>query len=161
MPAGDTRGEQGQQALVFLGERARLCRFDVDDADDLVLGDQRHGQLGAHTRRGVDEVLLGRHVVDQHGLAALHGLSGNALSNLDADAFGDLGRMADLEADAQLLRLLVQQQDGKDFVVDDALQHLCHALQQGVQVQRPVYRVRHFQQVTIDGGGRGRLLDWG
>ena len=139
---------------MFLGERARLCGFHVNDADHLVLGDQGSGQLGPHPRCGVDEVLLGGHIVDQHRLAALHGLSGNALPNLNADAFRHLGRMADLETDAQLLRLLVQQQDGKNFVIDDPLQHLCHALQQSVQIQRPVYRVRHLQQVTIDGGGR-------
>ncbi len=65
----DAGGEQRQQALVLFGERSRLVGFDIDHADDFVLGDQRHGQLGAHARRGVDEVLLGRNVVDQHGFA--------------------------------------------------------------------------------------------
>ena len=111
----------------------------------LFLAIRGSGQLGAHSRCGVDEVLLGRHVVDQHRLAALHRLPGNALPNLDADALRHLGRMADLETNAQLLRLLVQQQDGKNFVIDDPLQHLCHPLQQSVQIQRAVYRVGHLQ----------------
>ena len=60
-------------------------------------------------------------IVDQDCLAALHGLSGDALPDLDDDTLGDLGRMSDLKANAQLLRLFVEQQNGKDFVVDDAL----------------------------------------
>ena len=105
-------------------------------ADHFVLGDQRHRQLGAHAGSGVDEVFLGGNVVHQQGFAPLHRLSRDALPDLDADALGDLGRMPDLEADAKLLLLVVQQQDGEDLVVDKALQHLCHTLQQGVQVQR-------------------------
>ncbi len=75
-------------------------------------------------------------------------LSGHALPDLDADALGDFRRMPHLEADAQLLRLLIQQQDGKDFVVDEALQHLRHTLQQGVQVERGVDRIGDLQQVA-------------
>ena len=75
---------------------------------------------------------------------------GDALADFDADALGDLRRMSHLEADAQLLRLLVQQQDGEDFVVDEALQHLGHALQQSVQVERGVDRVRYLKQVGIE-----------
>src|ERR1019366_958405 len=158
---GDTRREQRQQALVFLGERARLGGFHVNDADYLVLGDQGSGQLRSHAWRRVDEILLSRHIVDQNSLAALYSLSGNDLPNLNTDAFRYLGRMADLETDAQLLRLLVEQQNGKNFVIDDPLQHLCYALQQSVQIQSPVDRVSDFQQVPIDGcGGRG-LFDGG
>ena len=45
--------------------------FNVDHADDLVLGDQRNRQFGTHAGRRVDEVLFGRDVVDQHRLAQL------------------------------------------------------------------------------------------
>ncbi len=91
-----------------------------------------------------------RNVVDQHGFAPLHGLPGDALPDLDADALGDFRRMSNLEADAQLLRLLVQQQDGEDLVIDDPLQHLCHALQQRVQIERGVDRIGNFQQVVVE-----------
>ena len=107
-------------------------------------------QLGTHAGRGVDEVLLRRNVVDQHGFAPQHGSSGDSLANLNADALGHLGRMTHLEADAQLVGFLVQQQDGKDFVVDNLLQHLGYALQQGIQVERGVDRVGHFEQVGIE-----------
>ena len=146
-----------QQALVLFGEGAGLVGFHVDHADDLVLGDQRNGQLGAHAGRGVDEVLLGCDVVDQHSFAALHGLSGNSLANLDADAVGHFGRMTDLEAYAQLLGFFVQQQDGENFVIDNLLQHLGHALQQSVQVERRVDRIGHLQQVGIESRSSGRL----
>ena len=157
---GDARGKQRQQPLVLFGEGAGLIGFDVDHADDFVLGDQRNGQLGAHAGRGVDEVLFGGDVVDQHGFAALHGLPGDALADLDADALGDLRRMADLEADAQLLRLLVQQQDGEDLVVDEPLQHLGHALQQRVQVERGVDRVGHLKQIGVKTRRRLAVLWW-
>ena len=95
------------------------------------------------------------------GCARLHGAPGDPLPNLNADALGDLGRMADLKAHAQLLRLLVQQQDGEDFVVDEALEHLGYALQQSVQVERGVDRVGDLQQVAVERRGHQRLLDRG
>ena len=145
---------------MLFGERARLIGFHVDHADDFVFGDERHRQLGTHAGRGVDEVLLGGNVVDQHGFAALHRLSGDALPNLDADALGDLRRMPDLEAHAQLLRLFVQQQDGEDLVVDEPLQHLGHALQQSVQVERGVDRVGDLQQVGIELWQKPGAVGW-
>ena len=86
------------------------------------------------------------------GFARLHCLSGHALSDLDANALGHLRRMSHLKTDAQLLRLLVQQQDGEDFVVDEALQHLGHALQQRVEVERGVDRVGDLQQIGVERG---------
>ena len=56
------------------------------------------------------------------------------------------GQMADLKTKAQLLRSLVKQQDREYFIVDDALHHLGHALQERVQVQRSVEHVRYFDQ---------------
>ncbi len=71
-------------------------------------------------------------------------------------ALGDFGRMTDLEANAQFLGLFVKQQDGEDFVVDDALQHLGHALQQRIQVQSGIHRIGNLQQVAVDGRRRRR-----
>ena len=68
--------------------------------------------------------------------------------------------MPDLEADTQFLRLVVEQQDGEDFVVDEALQHLGHALQQGVQVQRGIDRIGHLEQVAVK-GRRNHWFWWG
>ncbi len=142
---GNARSEQCEQVLVLFGEGAGLGGFDIEDADHLVFRDQRHGEFGADAGYGVDEVLLRRYVVDQHGFATKDGLSGNALTDLDANALGDLGRMPDLEADAQFLGLFVEQQDGEDLVVEKALQHLGDALEKRVQVQRGVHRVGNLQ----------------
>ena len=49
-------------------------------------------------------------------------------------------------------RFLVQQQDGENLVVDDALQHLGHALQQRVQIERGVHRIGNLQQVAVESG---------
>src|SRR5690242_21610142 len=54
--------------------------------------------------------------------------------------------MANLKADAQLLRLLVEQQDGEYFVVNDATYQLGYALERGLEVERGIDRVGHFQQ---------------
>src|SRR5208282_4766348 len=54
------------------------------------------------------------------------------------------------ESHPQLLGLFIQQQYREDFIVDEPLQHLGHALQQSVQVERGVDRVRHLQQVAVE-----------
>ncbi len=153
---GDARGEERKQALVLFVESAGLGGLDVEYADDLVLGNEWDGQLGVNTGSVVDGILLSGQVVDQHGFAALHGLSGDALADLDADALGDLRRVPDLEANAQVLGFFVQQQNGKNFVVDDALEHLGHTLQQRVKVQRGVHRVGDFEQIAV-ADARNRL----
>ncbi len=99
-------------------------------------------------------------VVDQHRLAGLHRASGDALPDLDADALRHLGRMSHLKPHPQLLRFLVQQQDGKDFVIDKALQHLRYALQQCVQVKRGVDRIGDLQQVAVDCWQTLRAVGW-
>ena len=54
---GHARGGEFQQALVFLGEVAALLGLEIDDADDAVLDDQRHRELGLHIGVGVDVVV--------------------------------------------------------------------------------------------------------
>ena len=131
--------------------------LDVEHADDFVFRDQRHRQLRTHAGRGVDEVLLRANVVHQHRLAQLHGFAGYPLPHLDVNALGYIRRMADLETDAQLLRSLVQQQDGEHLVIHHPLQHLGHALQQGVEVERGVHRIGNFQQVVVEAGRDQRI----
>ena len=49
---GDARGGQGEQVQMLGAEVAGLLAFQVHDADEAVLGDERHGQFGAHV--GID-----------------------------------------------------------------------------------------------------------
>src|SRR5271165_411926 len=127
-PHGNARGEQRQQTFVLFRKGSRLIGFDVNHPDYFVLGDERHSQLGTDAGGCVDDIVFGTKVVDQHGLARLHRASGDALANFDADALRHLGSVPDLKPYAQLLCFLIQQQYGEDFIVDEPLQHLGHAL---------------------------------
>ncbi len=51
------RGGEFQQALMVVGEEAGISDCEVEHADDLVLDDQRDGELGAHGGVGVDVVV--------------------------------------------------------------------------------------------------------
>ena len=65
----------------------------------------------------------------------------------------DLRRVADLEAHAQVVGAVVEQEDGEDAVVDDGAHQLGGAVEQGLQVERGVERVGQLHQV----GHVGRL----
>ena len=54
---GDARGGQREQVQVLGAKVVGLLAFDVHHADEAVLGDQRHGQLGANVGIGRDVVL--------------------------------------------------------------------------------------------------------
>jgi len=51
-----------------------------------------------------------------------------------------------MEADVQLLKRLVEQQNRENLVVDDLTDQFRHAPQRGFQVERGVDHVGHFQQ---------------
>ena len=75
---------------------------------------------------------------------------GYALPDLDAGAVCILARIADLEAEAQLLRALVQQKDGEDFVIDDLANQFGDPAQGRVEVERGVDHVGDFEEQGID-----------
>ena len=47
MRDGDLRGQRGERALVVLVVVVDARVFEVEDADDLALVDERHGEFGA------------------------------------------------------------------------------------------------------------------
>ncbi len=57
--------------------------------------------------------------------------------SLDAHAL-DLGGVADLEAHAEVLGTVVEEEDGEDSVVDDGADEVGDAVHQGVEVERGV-----------------------
>ena len=140
------RADQRQQPLVFFGEAAGFVRLQIQHADDPILDDQRNRQLRAHVGSARDVLGMLRHVVDQDGLAPLRRQPGDALANLDLYPLGNFARISHLEADAQVLCLLIHQQDGKDLVVDDFAHQFGHAAQRGVQIERGIDDVRHLEQ---------------
>ena len=65
--------------------------------------------------------------------------------------------MADLKVEAQLLGARVEQENGKNLVINDPLHHFSNAVEQGVEVKRGVKNVRDFNQQRLDiNTGRGR-----
>ena len=65
----------------------------------------------------------------------------------------DLRRVADLEANPQLVGAVVEQQDGEDLVGDEGADQLGGAAEQGLQVERGVERVGETHEI----GQIGRL----
>ena len=59
---GEAAGEQDENFLLLVREVIDLRALDIEHADDLVLKDQRHGQLGAHRIDGVDVARILAHV---------------------------------------------------------------------------------------------------
>ena len=58
-----------------------------------------------------------------------------------------LRSVADLEAHAQLVSAVVEQENGEDAVMDDGAHQLGGAVQQGLQIERGVERVGQLHQV--------------
>ena len=56
----DLRGEQGQSASVFFGEKADAFAFQIHDADDAILQHQGNGDFGADTGMGRDVARIDR-----------------------------------------------------------------------------------------------------
>jgi len=151
----DPRSRHGQYIQLLFAEEIRLFAFDVHHADEPVLGDQRDGQLRAHLGIGADVVIRPRNVIQQDGLPRQRHLPHHPLAHRNARAL-DLGRMADLEPHAQLVRPLIQQKNGKDAIGKDGAHQLRGAAEQGLQVERGVERVSQTHEI-----GHIRGLDAG
>ncbi len=123
----------------------------IDDADDLVLDDERDGELGADVGVGVDVVVGFGDVLDEDGLALEGGLADDAAAELDAHAF-DLGGVADLEAHAEVFGAVVEEEDGEDAVVDDGADEVGDAVHEGVEVEGGVEGVGEVvEEVDLEG----------
>ena len=102
-------------------------------------------------RHGADIALLFGDIVDQHRLPQLRGFPGDTFSYLDPHPLRNLSRISDLEAHTQFLRAFVEQENGKDFVVDDFAHQFSHAAQSGVEIERSVDYVGDLEQQWLDG----------
>ena len=54
-----------------------------------------------------------------------------------------------MEADSQLLCLLIDQQDGENFIIDDLAHQFSHTSQGGVQVEGGVDYICYFEQQRL------------
>ncbi len=84
-------------------------------------------------------------------LAGEGDLADDAAAERDAHALG-LGGVADLEAHAQVVAAVVEEEDGEDAVVDDGANELGGALEKGFEVERGVERVGQAEKVVEVGG---------
>jgi len=128
-------------------EVAGLFAFDVHDANEAVLGDERDGEFGADIRIDGDVNVGGGDVVEEDGLARKGDLADNATAHGETHAFG-LGCVADLEAHAEVFAAVVEKKNGEDAVMDDGANKLGGAIEEGLQIERGVERVGHLHEVV-------------
>ena len=155
-PDGHARGNQRQQALVLFGEIARLACFDVDNADQAILDDQRDSEFRMHVGNRLNVKLLARYIVNQLRLPRLSRAAGNPLAYFYPNALGYFGRVSDLEAHIQFLPLLVEQENGEDFVVDDLADEFGDATESSFEIERSVNDVGHLEQKRLRLGRAAR-----
>ena len=143
----DARCGEGEQVQVLGLKKSGCFALEIHDADEAVFGDERNGEFGADVGVGGDVVFDCGDVVEQHGLTCERDLADDAFAERKAHAFG-FGRVADLEAHAEVLRAVVEQEDGKDAVGNDGANELGGAIEEGLQVERGVERVGDLGEVT-------------
>ena len=86
-------------------------------------------------------------IVDQHRLASEGNLAHNSFTQREAHSLS-LSRVPNLEAHPQFIGPVIEQQDGKDAVLNDGPHQFRRAIEQGLQVEGGVERVGHLSQVT-------------
>ena len=89
-------------------------------------------------------------ISNQNGFSLLSRHPGNALAQFYASFFRYIAGIAQAEADAQVLVFFVNQQNGKDLVIDDFTHQFCHSAQSGVEVKGGIYNVCHLKQKRFD-----------
>ena len=149
---GHAGGDEFEQSLMIRGEEGGEFGLDVDDADDFVFDDEGDGQFGADVGVGVDVVFGVGDVFDSRTELALQGgLADDAVAEFDAHAL-DLGGVAGLEAHAELVGAVVEEEDGEDAVVDDGADEVGDAVHEGVEVEGGVEGVGEaVEEVDLEG----------
>ena len=141
---GQPARQEHQNFLLLRGEVIDLGTLDIDDANDLVLEDQRHGQLGANAIDGVDVARIGAHVANENGLAAGGGRSGDALPYGEAPGVQNLLAVAHRETVGEGLSALVEQHYREDLVIDQALDEGGRLGEDAVEIQGSVDLLADF-----------------
>ena len=88
-------------------------------------------------------------------------LAGDSLTEMDAHAF-DFRLVADLEAHAEVVHALVDEEDGEDAVVNNGADECGGALEEGLEIEGGIERVGEAEEkfglswFHTDGGRCGR-----
>src|ERR1700733_8027325 len=131
---------------MFRTEIADLIALQIHHTDEPVLHDQRNSEFGPNLGIGRDVVLVLRDIVKKNRLTGQSNLPDNAFAERKTHRL-DLGSVPDLEAHAEIVRAIVQQEDGKNLVVNDGAYQLGGTAQQGLQIEGGVECIRHLYQV--------------
>jgi hypothetical protein len=146
-----TGGHQFEKALVLGGEEAGDFGLDVEDADDFVLDDEGDSEFRADVGIGADVVLGLGDILDEHRFALEGGLAYHPPAYFEAGAL-DFRRVAYLEAHPELLGAVVEEEDGKDAVVNDGSDEVGDAVHQCVKVESGVESVGEVvEEVDLEG----------
>ena len=137
-------------------KEAHLLALQIHDADEPVLGDERHGKFGADFGVGRDVSGLCRNVIQQQRLTGKRHLAHHPLADRDQRA-GNFGGVPYLKAHAQLVRPVVEQQDGKDAVRNQGANQFGGAAEQSLQVERSVQRVGEAHEIRNIGRLNARI----
>jgi len=132
---GDLRGERGEGALVVFVVVVDAGVFEVDDADDLALVDERDGELRAHFGVRFDVAWVFADIGGENRLAELSSGADKALAEEDVAFAVDALTVAGAEAVFELFVPVVPEEDGEHLEVDDALEKLSDALKEIVEVE--------------------------
>ena len=124
----NARSRESEQMKMLRLEEIGLFALEIQDADEAVFGDERNGEFGADVGVGGNVALDLGDVVDEHGLTGVRDLPYDALAQREAHAVG-FGRVADLEAHAEIVGAVVEQEDGEDAVRDDGADELRGAIE--------------------------------
>src|ERR1035438_2147105 len=141
------RGQQTQCSRVVLGEESDALAFEIQYADHAILHDQRHGNLGTHSRMRSDIAGIGGGVVDSDHLAGCCGRSSDAFAQRNVIEIHAL-----VEADAEPMpkRLLrgIDQQDAESVVIDEAAHAGRYFAEQFVDIENGSEFVRNPREGT-------------
>jgi len=133
-------------------KRPASCVSRFSNADDPILNDQR---IASSERTfGAPEMYSGCCDTSSTRMASppLCGQPGHTLANLDPDPLGDFARISHLEADSQVLCLLIHQQDGERSRSSMTLRAPVSATRRSVVSRSRVVLddVRHLEQQGLD-----------
>jgi hypothetical protein len=122
------------------------CSLDVHDTDEAIFGDEREGELGADLRVGGDVDARRCDVVEEDGLAGEGDLADHAAAEGNAGALGRRS-VADLEAHAEFVGAVVEQEDGEDAVRNDGAHKFRGAVEEGLQVEGGVEGLGELRKI--------------
>ncbi len=108
---------------MFQGERVKLRALEIENANQAVLHEQRHDQLGTsfQASAAANVTRVARDVIDAQDTPLARSRSGESLVQRDAQARGNRITAAHGENALQMLGLLVPQHDAEDVILDDFL----------------------------------------